>query len=1191
MLCSLAFALLFASSPLLSQSATQVTPAHVQVIDDIITSTTSTCGTDDITVLNNGTSYDFGIFFNRYLHDNGDVVPASFLYQTDNGASLVAALNTAFNGADINFFLVGDEEITFPSSQIVPVPGVGDAGHFVTPAYTDQYTCPDYFYVTLLPDAVTSPTANGQAIPQSNVAWIKPDINDYDVFLQILIHELGHCLGLLESHQFYDTADPENVTRMTNDPCCNCLTAGDRICDTPADPGAFYNQNGIEYFPDARTVDGCGNSYPDPPASTLLNNYMVYGDQRNHFVPGQHAMMKRVVPILLTGGFVSELANIQAPVLTDLVVPSNETLVIDEDRILNGRIEVAGKLELVGCNVQIASDSYIALVDGGDLEINDATVEHYNGPLPCAGTSQGDRWLGIQLESMGSGVSRIDIEKSTIDNATVLFSTNAIRSGFRPTNAAAPLTDRPSRIRIEGGSSLNNHLRLAYLNSSRSNSLSIRETSVTFDGAETGSPVGISDGYIYTRNSKVEFDGALVTKQNSRFNFQLVNMSGQRLAVDAKGGLRSTFSGIETVFRATAMLGVEIFNADFVNCQQLININASNSLDLRNCSFDQASGFLRVVDMANVPIYDVRDNTFTRSANDSRLVQAIFMNGQFTESQIHDNQISGNKLVNLDYGIFATGQVGDEIRGLQFYCNDYDNCDEYNIDVTGRMKLLHGSTNEPAGNRFSSVNTTDGHIRYITQSPQMTYWYQNLGDQEPTKFTAGAVDPNIAGLPSQCGTIGHDGNTVYVPTDPNDIPTTLPDPQVPTGGPFTDPGNGLVGGPNDPSGPNATNPPDDGDCADGPNAPNDPTNSADPTNPLYGDYNLAIDADYVDGYNVVRNNYWTFMDGGTTLSFVDSIYQYSDSEGRSAILTKAHALYDQLSPRAAIAFIENIEYYCLSEIITIITKSPVALQNPTVEAFIIDNCPTCVLPDDLSNDCLYKEGMKHSWLSTKREEYLRSELHALLRDTVVNVPAVKQIASHYSGIPAISYVLSAYKQQEDYTGAVAFLDNEASNHIQYHYSPPVLEYIDVERHVLGVRASGRSLDQMTEPEQEALIQYGYLPEYAGALARAYVHSFMDLDFGDSVHERRDYTVTGGPCPYSSEAVDLNETIDLGNGLFIPADYRALAEADDLRVEVYDIAGQLVYSKITRLPAGIYVIRCRSEALQQTYSFKQFITND
>lgn len=48
----------------------------------------------------------------------------------------------------------------------------------------------------------------------------------------VLAHEIGHCLGLWHTHT--TTNGVENIVRTG--PTANCLSTGDLLCDTPADP-------------------------------------------------------------------------------------------------------------------------------------------------------------------------------------------------------------------------------------------------------------------------------------------------------------------------------------------------------------------------------------------------------------------------------------------------------------------------------------------------------------------------------------------------------------------------------------------------------------------------------------------------------------------------------------------------------------------------------------------------------------------------------------------------------------------------------------------------------------------------------------------------------------------------------------------------------------------------------------------
>ncbi len=88
----------------------------------------------------------------------------------------------------------------------------------------------------------------------------------------VLAHELGHYFHLYHTH---DTSmGAENVTRISSSNCYNCNTAGDLLCDTPADPGLRCYSNVVSstcsYI--GSTTDLCENR----PHSPQTNNIMSY---------------------------------------------------------------------------------------------------------------------------------------------------------------------------------------------------------------------------------------------------------------------------------------------------------------------------------------------------------------------------------------------------------------------------------------------------------------------------------------------------------------------------------------------------------------------------------------------------------------------------------------------------------------------------------------------------------------------------------------------------------------------------------------------------------------------------------------------------------------------------------------------------------------------------------------------------
>jgi hypothetical protein len=77
----------------------------------------------------------------------------------------------------------------------------------------------------------------------------------------VLSHEIGHCLGLL--HTFETGIGSELVNGS------NCTSAGDLLCDTPADPNGNFNGTTCVYT--GIGVDANGQAY-----SPLTNNLMSY---------------------------------------------------------------------------------------------------------------------------------------------------------------------------------------------------------------------------------------------------------------------------------------------------------------------------------------------------------------------------------------------------------------------------------------------------------------------------------------------------------------------------------------------------------------------------------------------------------------------------------------------------------------------------------------------------------------------------------------------------------------------------------------------------------------------------------------------------------------------------------------------------------------------------------------------------
>ncbi len=144
-----------------------------------------------------------------------------------------------------------------------------------------------------------------------------------------LSHQLGHYFGLSHTHHSSATIAREHVTRVETDSCFNCETAGDLLCDTPADPGLSLS-----------TVDGSCNyngAVKDTCSLSVISDYapdvanlMSFSrkDCRNIFSEGQlERMLDFYQATRLTQ--LDPLMCANSPCYEDVTLPLDTAVAVD----------------------------------------------------------------------------------------------------------------------------------------------------------------------------------------------------------------------------------------------------------------------------------------------------------------------------------------------------------------------------------------------------------------------------------------------------------------------------------------------------------------------------------------------------------------------------------------------------------------------------------------------------------------------------------------------------------------------------------------------------------------------------------------------------------------------------------------------------------------------------------------------
>lgn len=191
-----------------------------------------------------------------------------------------------------------------------------------------------------------------------------------------LAHEIGHSLGLLHTHQGADTSTQNDDELVDGS---NCEDAGDRLCDTPADPKlSRFNVNEVTCAYTGTARDRNGHLYR--PDVTNIMSYAPFAC-RGFFTPMQvRRMRNRIENYWLPKGYTVTANGWSVHSLVKYSGRSNYT---SKNEITAYDLDLGGsaKVNLVGRDyITIYPDSYIHPGNNGKFE---ARVDYFcNGVFP-----------------------------------------------------------------------------------------------------------------------------------------------------------------------------------------------------------------------------------------------------------------------------------------------------------------------------------------------------------------------------------------------------------------------------------------------------------------------------------------------------------------------------------------------------------------------------------------------------------------------------------------------------------------------------------------------------------------------------------------------------------------------------------------------------------------------------------------
>ena len=267
----------------------------------------------------------------------------------------------------------------------------------------------------------------------------------------------------------------------------------------------------------------------------------------------------------------------------------------------------------------------------------------------------------------------------------------------------------------QNGTSFNSHVTMWHVRGVKFNGCTFRNETANHGGKA-----------IYTEEAG--FTAKRVCPQMSNLDPCVCNANGNDTVT------RCSFSGFHTAVHSAnghASYAVTLDNCDFSDNRTGVTLNAADNAQVSFCDFDlSAPASLYGLYLKNSTGYTVESNSLhSEPYTNSPSATGISV----VHSGTAENVIRKNVFRNLMYGCLAQDTNGTTLNvkpqpGLQFQCNDFQDC-SYDIAVAnGRIRSAQGSASAGADNTFRYA--IQGSF-LLSNAGSFTYWYSSTGYHAP----------------------------------------------------------------------------------------------------------------------------------------------------------------------------------------------------------------------------------------------------------------------------------------------------------------------------------------------------------------------------------------------------------------------------------------------------------------------------